>query len=550
MSAFSSLPMSPERVRPTLRTLAAAAAGIGAAILAFFAVSDWEERSAERSFTALAQENVGTLQHSVDHYADRLISLRGLFYGAEKAKVSRRGFEIFSRELIRDLPGLLSLSWSPRVLHDERAAHERAARADGLAGYRISTVDAKSNLPGPQGKRADYYPIFYGTMPYSARAYGIDLQDGGVRQRPLDKARDLGVIAATENFRLQSKRARGYEFYAALPVYRPGAPHETLAERRANILGFVRGTFQFQLMIDGVLSDVKTPLDFYIFEAGAGGSSMPVYARSGGTTSDEPVTRGQLLSQNLYWVGDLRLADRNWDVIVVPSGTAVLVYRKAAWIVLAAGILVALLIAAYAWTSARYVRMLEDANSLILEQALTDPLTGLSNRRHFVERLVTAFAVAQRTGDHFAVHFLDLDGFKAVNDTYGHPMGDALLKEVASRIALHTRMSDVAARFGGDEFAVLQSLVGSPMAANLFAEKLVGALAAPYRIDGIELHVTASLGIALQMPETEGPTSIMMQADLALYSAKAAGRNRVRIYSPDLVRGVEAVPAAVQPSAA
>jgi diguanylate cyclase (GGDEF)-like protein len=547
MSALSSQPTRSDRVRPAFRTLSAALAGIGAAILGFFAVSDWEARSAERSFRALAQENVRTLQHSVDHYVDRLVSLRGLFYGAEEAKVSRRGFEIFSRELIQDLPGLLSLSWSPRVLHSERTAHERAAQADGIAGYRISTVDAKSNLPGPQEKRADYYPIFYGTMPYTARAYGIDLQDGGVRQRPLDKARDLNAIAATENFRLQSRRARGYEFYAALPVYRPGAPYRTLEERRANILGFVRGTFQFQLMVDSVLSGVQTPVDFYVFEAGTDGSALPIYARRDGEMSGEPVPLSEVLSRQLNWVDELRLADRSWNVVVVPSDGAGLAYRKTAWIVLGAGNIVALLIAAYVWTSARYVRMLEDANSLILEQAHTDPLTGLSNRRHFVERLTDAFAAANRTGDRFAVHFLDLDGFKSVNDTYGHPMGDALLKEVANRIFAHTRMTDIAARFGGDEFAVLQSLAGSPAAASVFAEKLVEALGRPYWIEGAELHVTASLGIALQTPQTEGPTNIMMQADLALYSAKAAGRDRVRIYNSDLGAGAEA-PAVVRHS--
>jgi diguanylate cyclase (GGDEF)-like protein len=126
-------------------------------------------------------------------------------------------------------------------------------------------------------------------------------------------------------------------------------------------------------------------------------------------------------------------------------------------------------------------------------------------------------------------------------------MGDALLKEVAGRIAANIRTVDIAARFGGDEFAVMQNFVDSPSEANLLADKLVKALAAPYLIDAIELQVSASLGVALQTARTEGPTALMMQADLALYSAKAAGRNCVRIYSNDLDSGALAASAAAGP---
>jgi diguanylate cyclase (GGDEF)-like protein len=550
MTVISAYSTPPDPLGPTIRTIAAAAMGAGAAVMGFFAVWNWEARAADQSFKAVAQENAHTLQSGLNDYIDHLVCLRGLFFGAPEAKVSRGDFETFARDLMQDVPGLLAMSWSPRVMHDERDAHERAAQADGIHGYRIKAVGAADKILGPQEERPDYYPVHYSTLPYDAKAYGIDLQDSGVRQRPLDKARDLDVFAATANFRLQSKRGRGYEFYVVLPVYRPGAPHLTLGERRENILGFVRGPFQFHLMVEAALNKVEAPVNVYVFEAGSDGSAQPIYARRDGMMSDEKVPRGELTSQEFQWTGTLSLADRSWDVVVVPSGAASLAYHRAAWIVLAAGIILAMLLAAYVWTSARYVRMLEDANSLISEQALTDPLTGLSNRRHFVERLTEAFASADRTGDRFAVHFLDLDGFKRVNDTYGHPMGDALLKAVANRIEAHTRTIDVAARFGGDEFAVLQNLVGSPSDANLFAEKLVDALAAPYLIEGVELHVSASLGMALQTPQTEGPTGIMMQADLALYSAKAAGRNCVRLYSSEFDGGALAAFAAPARSSA
>jgi diguanylate cyclase (GGDEF)-like protein len=536
-----------DRVQPAHGACAAVLLGIALSLIAFFAVSAWEDRAAERNFATLAQEHVRTLQAGLDDYVGKLVALRAFFNATEEEGVSREEFETFTRELMQDRPGLLSMSWTPRVLHADRAAHEAAAQKDGIPNYRISLIDARGEKAGPMPERPDYYPVFYSTQPHSSQAYGIDLQDGGVRQRPLDLARDTNMMAATANFRLQSGMGSPDGFYVVLPVYRPGARNGTFEELRRNILGFVRSTFQFHLIADAVLSSVHTPINLFLFEAGADSTSLPVYVRKRGAMSEGRVARGYVMSQNTKWIGDLHVADRHWEAVVVPSGASSLVRHNRAWIVLAAGLVITLILASYVWTSTRYVRMLEAANAAISEQALTDPLTGLANRRHFVERLTEAFAAADRTGDGFAVHFMDLDGFKAVNDSRGHPCGDALLQEVAARLVERVREIDFVARFGGDEFAILQTLVTSPMGAVGVAEKLVQAIATPYRIDGVELNVTGSFGIAVYSPQVEGPTSLMMQADLALYSAKAAGRNCVRVYGSDLESGAARTPVNAKP---
>jgi diguanylate cyclase (GGDEF)-like protein len=522
-----------EKVQPAHGALAAALVGLALSAIAFFAVSAWEDRAAERSFASLAEEQIRTLQAGIDNYVSRLASLRA-FFNATDENVTRSEFETFTNELMKDQPGLLSMSWTPRVLLADRAAHELAAQNDGIIGYRISAIDEKGDKAGAAPERDDYYPVFYSTQPHRSPSYGIDLQDGGVRQRPLDMARDNDTIAATENFRLQTGMVgHASGFYAVLPVYRQGEMYNTLESRRRNIRGFVRCTFQFHLIADAVLSGVRTPVKFFLFEADADATNLPVYVRKNGAMSDERFPRSYVMSEPLKWVGDLRVADRRWEAVVVPNGASSLVRHNRAWIVLAAGLAITSILAFYAWTSIRYVRMLEAANAAILEQALTEPLTGLANRRHFVERLTEAFASADRTGDGFALHFMDLDGFKMVNDSRGHPMGDALLQEVAQRLRTRVREIDFVARFGGDEFAILQTLVDSPIDAMGVAEKLVQAISAPYLIGGVELNVTASVGIALSTPQVEGPTSLMMQADLALYTAKAAGRNCVRIYGSD-----------------
>jgi diguanylate cyclase (GGDEF)-like protein/PAS domain S-box-containing protein len=166
--------------------------------------------------------------------------------------------------------------------------------------------------------------------------------------------------------------------------------------------------------------------------------------------------------------------------------------------------------------------------------ARTDSLTGLANRSTFSERLWQAFAAAQRGALGFAILYLDLDKFKPVNDTFGHPVGDLLLQQVAERLRSCTRESDLVARLGGDEFAVLQGEVREPANAGLMAAKIQAALARPYLINGNEINISVSIGISPYVPGNAGADAMLVQADLALYRSKDEGRNQYRFHSSDL----------------
>jgi diguanylate cyclase (GGDEF)-like protein/PAS domain S-box-containing protein len=166
--------------------------------------------------------------------------------------------------------------------------------------------------------------------------------------------------------------------------------------------------------------------------------------------------------------------------------------------------------------------------------ARTDGLTGLANRATFIKRLAHAFAGAQRGALPFAIFYLDLDDFKPVNDSLGHPIGDLLLREVAQRLRTCTRKSDLVARLGGDEFAILQSEMGEPANAGALAAKLLRMLAQPYLLDGNEVNISVSIGICPYAPGGSGPDAMLVQADLALYRAKEEGRNQYRFHSADL----------------
>jgi len=173
------------------------------------------------------------------------------------------------------------------------------------------------------------------------------------------------------------------------------------------------------------------------------------------------------------------------------------------------------------------------AQAAILAIERTDQLTGLISRKSFMEQLTHAFIAAKRGAPAFAVLYLDLDYFKDINDVYGHSKGDELLKAVAMRLREVHRAHDVIARFGGDEFAVLQTDVTDPSVAGTLATRILHALSSPYPL-GTDIHVTASIGIAVYDSDVSGPEEIMQRADLALYRAKDAGRNQYHFHSDAL----------------
>ena len=163
-------------------------------------------------------------------------------------------------------------------------------------------------------------------------------------------------------------------------------------------------------------------------------------------------------------------------------------------------------------------------------QALHDGLTGLANRTLFTDRVGHALARRSGPGDGVAVLFIDLDDFKTVNDGLGHAAGDALLEEVASRLADALRGGDTAARLGGDEFAVVLENPASDDAVLDVVGRVQSALRAPFVIDGREIQVTASIGVALDHGEPTSADVLLRNADVAMYQAKSRGKNRYQVF--------------------
>lgn len=176
------------------------------------------------------------------------------------------------------------------------------------------------------------------------------------------------------------------------------------------------------------------------------------------------------------------------------------------------------------------------AEQRIVYMAHHDALTDLATREVFGERLEKALA-AMQIGDHsLAVLSVDLDRFKAVNDTLGHPAGDALLRSVADRLRACIREgTDTVARMGGDEFAILQTgLMRQADPADMLAKRIIDAIAQPHIIDGYEVRIGVTIGIALPQGPENNPDQMLKNADLALYQAKREGRNAYRFFTADM----------------
>ncbi len=176
----------------------------------------------------------------------------------------------------------------------------------------------------------------------------------------------------------------------------------------------------------------------------------------------------------------------------------------------------------------------KEAEARIAHMAHHDALTDLPNRVLFRQRMAEALAQRSRSGNLIGALCIDLDNFKLVNDTLGHPIGDRLLQDVAARIGRVLRTRDTAARLGGDEFAVLVPEMKSPQELGILAQRLIQVVSEPYVIEGHMVTVGSTIGIAVAPADGNDADHLLRNADLALYRAKAAGKSTFRFFEPEM----------------
>jgi diguanylate cyclase (GGDEF)-like protein len=347
--------------------------------------------------------------------------------------------------------------------------------------------------------RAHYYPLLFGASDSELKPpLGYDLGSDSVRAPFIRRARDSGKPTATRVIHLP---IGGTGINVFRPVYRDGAPTATVAERRAALTGFAIGSFHVPNLTAAAASALSDGVQVQLVEDGR-------------------TIAGPQLARDASATAPLRIADRSWLLVVRdPSKPGIGLPALIAVFGLALAALLAALV--LAWSRTERMQDLE-------QQASHDPLTGLKNRRRFGEDLRTELARSHRERTVGAVLMLDLDNFKQVNDTLGHPVGDRVIADIADVLSGRMRATDVVARLGGDEFAIVL-----PRCDLDEAEEIADAIATAIRLHVLPGEaappVTASIGIATFGPSSGGYDAVLSAADDAMYEAKRAGRDSVRV---------------------
>jgi diguanylate cyclase (GGDEF)-like protein len=438
---------------------------------------------------------------SVANFSVGELSNAATFFQVE-GNLNRHEFDVIARSLL-DEGRLEAAAFIQRVPTAERFRFERTHRVEITEGGGIGRL-----VRAP--RRPVYFPLTYVIARRNGpaqRAVGYDLGIDAERASYLDRARDSGKPVATPVVPLLLGGI-GINVYRA--VYRDGAPTATVAQRRAALVGFAAGSFRVQDLAAAAVSAVSNAdqVQLVVNDKTVVGPDEAL---------DDPA-RARFDIADRTWLLVVRDADR--PGIGLPLILAVFGIALAALV----GVLI------YVWSRNERMQDLE-------RQASEDPLTGLKNRRRFEEDLNLAMARARRERTMGALIMLDLDYFKQVNDTYGHPAGDRLIVEVANVLGGRTRASDTLARLGGDEFAVILPRC-TAAEAQLAAEAIVKAIREHEPEQDRVEPVTASVGVAMfgDRPRTNN-AAIVSEADSAMYAAKDGGRDGVRVFDRQAVGG-------------
>jgi diguanylate cyclase (GGDEF)-like protein len=480
------------RARFWISIAAVAAIAVGSVIAA---IAIYQKDEAD--FDRVQSDDAGRAAHQAQSVA--ALSIGKLSTAAAivqtQGRMNRHEFQVIGRSLLGN-GALDGAGYVPRVTASHRAAFER-----GL-GFEIS-----ERAFGPLLKRAAarpvYYPVTFGTneLDQPQKVRGFDLGSDPLRARVLQRAGDTGMAVATPLVRLL---IGGTGINVFRPIYEDGAPVETTAERRRALKGFIAGSFRVQDVAAAALAVLPSDANMQL---------RVDHRRAFGPSGE--------LGDAAYV--PIHIADRTWLLALEDPGGPPVGLAIAIGIL---GISLAALLASLvvSWNRGERMRELE-------RQAGQDALTGLGNRRRFEEDLAAAMARSRRDGTTGALLMLDLDRFKQVNDSHGHPAGDRVIKAVAETLRRRTRASDSLARLGGDEFAVILPRC-SREEALIAAEAIAEEIRRHRAQDGLD-PLTVSIGVAMFGGDPKARVAtVVADADAAMYAAKDEGRDGVRVFEP------------------
>jgi diguanylate cyclase (GGDEF)-like protein len=488
------------------------------------------QRARQRLATQAMDTYQATISHAVQeevtHYADALADVAAAIN--TEPGLTAGDFQGFTAQLTETrLPGAGGIAFAVPAFDQDVAATQALWRSRGATGLTLYRTDADD-----EHAFVIFNRTFSGVPPIPSR----DLNRTGETADALRIARETGAFTLSRAHILLLDRAlpaaqQQMSFTLAMPVF---APADRAGDRKLRgwvTMGVRGGDFLARTLQSVAQGAVQVTLD-ESYE----GSPKPIAEVAHGTLMNSP---GLVRSETLD------VGHHTWHLVLRPTTRLLSTSdRWASQVALLAGIAVTLLlgvlIAVLAGARNKAMDQVDQATAELRKDierreaveaqlhilAFSDQLTGLANRGLFYDRVGHALNTHERAGHTFAVFFIDLDGFKQVNDELGHSAGDIVLKEVAARLRNCLRDGDTVARFGGDEFAVIAERLAIAENVHVTADRIVRAVREPIEVGGgVRATVTASVGIALNRP---GDTAddVLHEADLAMYMAKTTGKGR------------------------
>jgi diguanylate cyclase (GGDEF)-like protein len=494
---------------------------------ASLAVGRGQQRLAVQAMDTYQSSIEAGIQEEVSHYRNALADVVAAI-GIEP-RLDNAEFQGVTGQLddVR-LPGATVIAFVVPSTDEQVEATEKLWRSRGATGLAL--------YPTGAGSEHAYVVL---SRPYhgSATVPGSDLNEYGETEEALQVARDTRAFTVSRAHILIVDRGlpaaqQQMSFTLVSPVF------ERSGALRGWVVMGVRGADFLRLTLENAAQGgvQVSLLDPFV------GSTKPIAA----------VTRGRLMHDaRLDRSETMDVGNHTWRLIVKP--TTALLSTSDRWmsqLVLLGGMAVTVLLGVIVTVLAgarnramdqvdKATAELRETNGRLETMAFFDQLTGLANRGLFYDRVGHALSTHLRSGGTFAVFFIDLDGFKQVNDELGHSAGDMVLREVGARLTACLRDGDTVSRFGGDEFAVVVERLSAPEDVHITAERIVAAVREPIEVGIIRASVTASVGIALNRP---GDTAddILREADLAMYTAKTNGKSRHVLAGEDGRRREEA----------
>lgn len=497
-------------------------AGVVGSLLGAHAVARSGADRGRLAFHLASDEIASTLGLAIQHEEDLVVSASAFVSG--NAHASAADFDRWAQSVraLQRYPELQNLGFVELVPAAHLAAFQAAMVAHPVQPFGPGSLPMENNVEVlPPGHRP-YYCLAVAGLARNAASYLPVELDYCAFAPTLMAARESG-LANYAPFSHMGTTALGVE----TPVYRGGKTPSTVAGRRSTFLGWLG-----ELLMPGVV--LRRALE------GHAGMAVRFGYRSGDThvqfASGKAPRGAQSTTIDLH---------NGWTVHSFGAAVAggVFGYHEALGVLVGGillSVLLGLLVLVLGTSRTRALSLVREKTRELSHQALHDPLTGLPNRALVLDRAEQMIA---RTGRHSnmvaGALFIDVDGFKHVNDSLGHAAGDRLLQVAGERLQEVVREHDTVGRLGGDEFVVLVESTAGEAAPDLLAERLTEALRAPVElgVGGKVFSVTASIGVAVG--RYESPDALLRDADLALYAAKAAGRDRYALFDTSMYGGVE-----------